>query len=350
MLQVVEINAVEHLESLHLRWTSLQYNTPGASFFHTLDWLKVYWQHFGGSHRLRVLVVHRGGNVFGIMPLVAREQTTAARNVVALTYPTLTPSHACGPVGPNPTATLMASLRYLSRLARDWDVLALPAIKDLDDGRTANAMELAGFHPNENAVTAATRIRLNERLEECLAALDHDAKLGECVTFERYRPLGNTYGEDESLALLIDECIEIHWRGASTAGATPELSEGFLRDAFAAAMRRGMLDLNLLRQDNRLIAFSFNVHFDRAIQQICLGASSSPLAFDPKAVLTSQMLRDSYSREDRCIDFLGRQSAVMSLACTRELPAVCHRHVASIPFRTRLTRMGKRLVSPLTNA
>ena len=149
MLQVVEINAIEHLEAIRLRWTSLFYDTPGASYIHTLDWLKIYWRHFRDGQRLRVLLVHRSGTVLGILPLVVRHELTAVGRFDVLTYPTIHRSQFCGPIGPNPTATLMAALRHLASRTRDWDVLSLGEIGEHDRGRTANALNLAGFYPHE---------------------------------------------------------------------------------------------------------------------------------------------------------------------------------------------------------
>jgi hypothetical protein len=157
MLQVVEINAIEHLESIRLRWTSLLYDTTGASSVHTLDWLHDYCERFGASQRLRVFLVHRGGNLLGILPLVQRTEFTDSGPLETLTYPTPDINERPGPIGPNPTATLMAVMRHLASHTREWDCLALTSFGDHDCGRTSNAMELAGLKAREHIYSTTSQ-------------------------------------------------------------------------------------------------------------------------------------------------------------------------------------------------
>ena len=59
MTQIVEINDAAELANYRLLWSSLLPQTRRASFFHSLDWLEVYWRHYGHEQRLRVLVGRR---------------------------------------------------------------------------------------------------------------------------------------------------------------------------------------------------------------------------------------------------------------------------------------------------
>ena len=47
MIHVEEINDIQRLADDRLLWNALLPQTPGASFFHRLDWLELYWRHFG---------------------------------------------------------------------------------------------------------------------------------------------------------------------------------------------------------------------------------------------------------------------------------------------------------------
>jgi CelD/BcsL family acetyltransferase involved in cellulose biosynthesis len=72
MIYVQEINDIRQLAGIRLLWNALLPQTPGASFFHSLDWLEIYWRHFGAGQRLRVLVVSVDGRPLGILPLAVR--------------------------------------------------------------------------------------------------------------------------------------------------------------------------------------------------------------------------------------------------------------------------------------
>ncbi len=338
MLQVVEINTIEHLEAIRLRWTSLLYKTRGGSFFHTLDWLKIYWRHFGGGQRLRVLLVYRGGTVLGILPLVVRHEMTAAGLGDVLTYPVINASSFLGPIGPNPTATLMASFRHLAGETPGWDLLSLGSIGEHDRGRTSNALELAGFSPYEVVHANVSKIgfdaswRVNHSEQEANTARD--------LSFERIRPLGRTYGDNESMERIIDECRALD-RHSPFAELTPATSLTLIRDVVAAASRLGMLDLNLLRLDDRLTAFSLNVHFDGAIQQIFVGRSAEFFGFNAAALMTSRMLQDSVARNDRYIYLNQAGDGFAKTSAIQQLPVASYQHHrASFPFRTQLSRVG----------
>ena len=133
MSHIVEINDLESLESYRLLWQSLLPQTPGATFFHSLDWFEVYWKHFGpeGSgdcQAMRILIVHSPEKPIGILPLVVRHESKLIgprkwRTLRTLSYPLHDWGTSYGPIGPHTTATLLAGLRHIQTTKRDWDHL-----------------------------------------------------------------------------------------------------------------------------------------------------------------------------------------------------------------------------------
>ena len=70
MNTVREINDLQTLQKHRQAWDALLPLTPGASFFHSLDWLETYWSHFGALRRWRVLLDYSGADCVGILPLI----------------------------------------------------------------------------------------------------------------------------------------------------------------------------------------------------------------------------------------------------------------------------------------
>ena len=136
MAQIVEINDPAELAGCRLLWTKLQSETAGASFFHSLDWLETYWRHYGDRQRLRVLMVEAAGAPIGILPLVVRRETTRLGTIRVLTYPLADWGSFYGPIGPYPTATLIAGLGHIRRTEADWDLIDL---RWIDGPRPATA-------------------------------------------------------------------------------------------------------------------------------------------------------------------------------------------------------------------
>ena len=75
-MQVVEVNDLEQLLSYRRDWARLLAETADASFFQTLDWLAIYWRHFGRDQRLRTLLVYDSDNLIGILPLAVKATST----------------------------------------------------------------------------------------------------------------------------------------------------------------------------------------------------------------------------------------------------------------------------------
>jgi len=163
MSSVQEINSIEELAGYRLLWNRLLSDTREASFFQSLDWLEVYWQHFGADQKLRVLIVYSGDQPIGILPLVVRQESTRIGTLRVLTYPLSDWGSFYGPIGPNPTATLLAGLSYISRCDRDWDVVELRWVNNerCDFRRTEQAMRSAGIEGKKQAWRQAALIDLD---------------------------------------------------------------------------------------------------------------------------------------------------------------------------------------------
>ncbi len=87
MTEVLEINCIDALEPYRPAWQTLLDQTAAGSFFQSLEWLEVYWRHFGEGQKLRVLIVAAAGRPAGILPLSVMPERTRLGPVRTLTYP-----------------------------------------------------------------------------------------------------------------------------------------------------------------------------------------------------------------------------------------------------------------------
>jgi len=320
MIQVEEINDLRELSGLRLLWNSLLPQTPNATFFQSLDWLEVYWKHFGGRDRLRVLVVSSDARPVGILPLVVRNESTRLGRMRVLTYPLHDWGTFYGPIGPNPTATLTAGLRHVRQTRRDWDLLDLRWV-DLDGcdrGRTEAALRRTGFEPRKQAWDQAATIELPDTWDEYWQSrttkwrrnvrrlIRRMAERGK-ICFLRYRPCGATEGDVDPRWDLYDTCVELaqlSWQGSSINGTTlshPQVRD-YLRDTHAAAARSGSVDLNVLRLGGRPIAFVYCYRYDGRVYGLRRGFDPEFSTFGPGEVLMRMMLQDGIARGDTFYD------------------------------------------------
>ncbi len=320
MIHIEEVNDHFELASYRLLWKSLLAQTRGATFFHSLDWLQTYWKHFGGSQRLRVLVVCSDRQPVGILPLVVRTESTRVGRIRVLTYPLHDWGTFFGPIGPNTTATLTAGLRHIRQTPRDWDMIDLRWVdqEGHDRGRTQRAMKLAGFHACKQGWDQAAVVDLNGTWDEYFRSHTQKwqcnvrrlqrrlAERGK-VRLLRYRPQGAAEGDGDPRWDLYDTCVEIaqrSWQGSSTTGTTlcHASVADYFRDAHAAAARTGSLDLNLLLLDETPVAFAYNYRHQGQVYGLRKGFDPAFSSLGPGTVLQSMMLEDSFRRGDRCFD------------------------------------------------
>lgn len=320
MMHVEEINDIDELGSHRLFWNLLLPQTRNATFFQSLDWLEVYWKHYGGGQRLRVLVVCCDRRPVGILPLVVRSESTRVGRLRVLTYPLDDWGTFYGPIGPNPTATLTAGLRHVRQTARDWDLLDLRWIDrhGCDHGRTEGALRRAGFDPQQQAWARAAVVDVCRNWDDYWGSRTRKWRLnvrncrrrllgrGE-VTFLRYRPQGAACGEGDPRWDLYDQCTAIarrSWQASSTNGTTlchPGVSD-HLRETHAAAARAGALDLALLLLDKQPIAFAYHYHYRGQVSGLRKGFDLAFSDLRPGTVLQQMILEDSFRREDRLYD------------------------------------------------
>jgi CelD/BcsL family acetyltransferase involved in cellulose biosynthesis len=325
MPRVTEINDIHALQHYQMCWRSLYQQTREASFFQTFEWLQSYWRHYGDGQQMRVLVVSSGGMPIGIVPLTVRRERTRIGAVRVLTYPLHDWGSFYGPIGPNPTATLMAAMRHLNATPRAWDMLDFRWInRDVDHGRTALAMQLAGLPHREwtwktthlvslagtwDAYLSTRSSKFRRMLRGCETRAD---RAGD-VAYHRYRPLSAAEGDGDPRWSLYEECVDLaerSWQGASEHGTTLSHKgvDCFFREVHAVAARQGAVDVNLLRFDGELAAFAYLYHVGGRLYGVRMGYDPGKANLSPGTLLLARMLEDSFQRGDTHVD-LGSDPA-----------------------------------------
>ena len=321
MAEIVEINQFDQLEEIRLAWNSLLPSTPQASFFHSFDWFKTYWKHFGGEQQIKVLVVRAGGSPIGIVPLCIVNERYQVGEVRVLTYPLSDWGTWYGPIGSDQSASLFMATQHLANSPREWDMVdfrwvGADAYQSHAMGR---ALRAVGWSPRKSAYQTCSVIRTDQGdFEEYFAArskkwrhelrrLDRVLERQGKVEIERHRPAGACCGDGDPRWDLYDQCLSISeqsWQGSSTTGNTicHDRVRDFLRDCHGAAARRGMLDLVVLRLNGAPAAFQYNYVYDRSVYGLRMGFDRNVSDQGIGKVLVSKMIEDSFRRGDRAVN------------------------------------------------
>jgi CelD/BcsL family acetyltransferase involved in cellulose biosynthesis len=356
MTRVIEYRHIEDLIELRSVWRLLLEQTPGASFFHSLEWLELYWRYFGQEQQLRVLVTVENSQVTGILPLVIRRETTRAGSMRVLTYPLHDWGSFYSAVGPSPADTLVACFQYLREQVRDWDLLDLRWVdkSQVHHANTSQALNAAGFPNREQVWRPVAVVDIPETWERYLASRSSKfrnnlrrasaaSSLAGELTFERYRPVAAADGQVEPRWDNFDECQALarrSWQASSEDGTTishPQVGD-FFRELFGVATCAGALDMNLLRHNGRLIAFSFNLVMHGQVSGLRMGFDSAASALSPGRLLLAHSIEDSCHRGDRILDWGSESMAFKRQWLTRTLNIYRYTHYPRFSLRGQLLR------------
>jgi CelD/BcsL family acetyltransferase involved in cellulose biosynthesis len=359
MIEVREINDLDSLSELRPSWRALLDQTPGASFFHSLDWLECYWKHFAAAQRLRVLVATEDLQPLGIVPLVVRTESTRVGRLRMLTYPLRDWATFFSPIGPNPSATLAAALRHVRRTPRDWDVLDLRWVDadGADLGRTERAMAQTGFRPEKQKWDRTSLVELPDCWETYWRGRDAKFRrnvdrlerrmrdLGK-LELVRHRPAPAVGGEVDPRWDLYDTCVELaarSWQGVDgdRTNLCHEEVAGYFRDAHLAAARLGAVDLNLLYFNGEPAAFLYNYCWQGAVYGLRRGYDPNFRSLWTGLVHQKLMLEDGLRRGDRLYD-LGPGSQHLKEAWqTRTQTSYRFTFFSALALRAQLLRWNR---------
>jgi hypothetical protein len=356
MISVAEFHTGDQLQSLRLPWTELWLKTKHASFFQSFDWFDSAQKQFAENESMRVFVVSLAGKTIGILPCVLRRSSSRFGTIRRLTNGPVGGAAFSRPIGPNPTATLVACMRHLRQSTRDWDLLDFQQVdvSGIDRGRTRNAMKAVGFRSKMSAVSQSAIVEMNSRWSEYWTtrpkalrmeyglAEQRLTRLGD-VRFVRYRPnrgatdprwdLFSTVIRTNSRSLFPDSQLK---RPSLTSAEQKVISETHL-----AAVKQGAVDLNVLYVNNRPMATAYNYCSTEGELDSVLFGLTPDAPLDAATILQGLMLRDSFDRGDKRLHFPAgdqQSSAKWSNVLSDQSRLL---HYPPLAMRAQLARFGE---------
>jgi len=357
MTTVREISDPAELECLGPVWNDLLESTPGASFFHSLAWLQVYWKHFGARKRLRVLVVEEGQAIIGILPLVVR-RARRSEPFRALTHPLDGWGSFYGPIGPDPLTTLVAGLNYVRRAPRDWDIIELEFVDALvDNQHTQKALARAGLEASCETQDTSAIVELaphgswdgylTTRKKSWRKDLrKKESRLAErgAVSYVRHRTNPTEGSHEEPRWDLYDACVNISkasWQGKSRAGTSLNNRSAFYRDCFAAASRFGAIDVGLLLIDGIPVAYQYAYQYRGHISALKTGYDPGVAFEGAGTIVQARTIADSIARGDQLLDLGGGSLEYKRNWLTDERPIYRYTHFPRASLAAQLIRIKR---------
>lgn len=359
MADVREFDSIEPVAEYRDQWRQLLERTDKASFFQSLEWLEVYWRHFGAEQKLRVLLTYEDGQIAGIVPLVVLREKTRVGWVRVLTYPLHDWGTYYGPIGPDPQKTLQTALNYIRHSPRDWDLLELrwvhPDTSVFD--ATAGSMRAAGLQGYKTIWDRTALAELagtwEEYQERWPAKWRYNLRRAERRLRQRgrlrivhWRP-GHSPGADGSPRWdLYDACEEIasrSWQAHCTTGTTlshPSVRP-FLRDAHEAACKLRAADLHLLYLDGQPVSFAYNYQWGGRVEGLRIGYDAAIAREGAGNVLLAKAIEASFQHADWVYDLGVGSLRSKRYFATRIVPVYRYSHFAPGVGRVQVLRLKR---------
>jgi len=357
-MRIVEVNEIDHLLSYRDEWARLLAETPDACFFQTLDWLAIYWRHFGRDQRLRTLMAYDDDRLVGILPLAVKPTATRGGAMRMLGYPLDGWGTRYGAIGVNMRAILSAGLRHIETTDRDWDVLELDwtpldrhaeVIAAFDDvrvqpqivsGADISLVDLSRGWDDYWMIRHEKHRSNIRRAEKKLATLG-------TVEVLHYRPcdsgrpgLGGVPDPRWDLYEMCEQIAGQSWQGASATGTTLTNSRvrRFLREVHEAATRLGAVSMHLLSVGGEPVAFSYNYAFQGTEFGLRMGYNLRFKDANPGTVLLHRMMQDVFASEQRQLDLGEGDSSYKHAWRTDVTPSYRFCHYAKTSLRGQALR------------
>jgi CelD/BcsL family acetyltransferase involved in cellulose biosynthesis len=301
MLKVTEHFDLSSLDRLRDLWRDLWWKTPNASFLQSFEAFDGLWTRAANRERPRVFTVSISGRPVGLAPWIEKSAGGRLGRLQVLTDRS-NQGLSRGPLGTNPRLTLEAVTQHVERDSR-WDRIEL---RHVEIGRGEKTQESRRFDPAESLGTLEdSRVlvecrgdwvrylrslpaNVQEKYKESERNLEARGRL-ECL---RYRPEGTVLRDDDPRWDLFGEIARAE---LELGGEFERL--GLLHDLHRTAASIAGIDLNLLRMDGKLVAWSYNYRCDGRIEVQRLRAAGE-FATAAETVLVGRMLCDGFRRGD----------------------------------------------------
>ncbi|HEX6740063.1 MAG TPA: GNAT family N-acetyltransferase [Vicinamibacteria bacterium] len=285
--------------------------------FVRLDWVRTWWQAFGGGRRLHLAVVRDGARPVALAPLMFAESRLCGLRVRTLQF--LANVHAprfeliVAPGREDACAALWSHLVAL----QGWDVLQLEevpsasaTVRELRRLAAADGFPV-GVWPSLDSPYVSTAGGWDEYLGGLTAKqranIRNRLRRAERLGAVELETVGGGPGLDQALAdgLRLETSS---WKAAAgTAIVSRPDTDGFYRALARMAADRGWLRLNFLRVGGKRIAFSYGLALGPRLYLLKVGYDPEWAACSPQNTLCYLVLRALFERGGAELDFLGSQ-------------------------------------------
>jgi len=346
------LSSADDLTRIAPQWNELHERAAAASIFNSWIWQYQWWQVYGGSQPLRILVARDESRVLGIVALYVQEAKALGRRVRLLRFVgTGADTHPddLGPVlaaGAEQAASL-ALARAALRVAGVDVVLAT----DIDPHSPfARSLEQAAAEARAPSFTGESeRIAftgLPRSWGEFMQSLNSDRRTRMKSARKKTAERGARFylwQDGPGVGAALDQLADLHRRRWEEAGGSESFASAqyldFHRRIMQAAFARGWLRLYCLDLDGKLAAMTYCYRFRNRIYLMQAGFDPGLARLNPGKVLLGHALEHAIGEGNEVFDFLRGEHRYKDQLATGHRETQCvrvfHRTGAALAYGLR---------------
>lgn len=301
--------------TLKSEWGDLLSTTADSNVFQSFDYLWLWWKFFGIWNDLRIVVIKRGDNVIGVVPLMTEYLAIYGKTVRKLMFISA-PMEMSRPkliFGRNDETCIPAFIAYLEERENEWDII------DIDEQLPGTRMEClktefkARNYLVAESETLCPYIEIDSGWQEFLAGRSKKMR----SNIKRLRRRLSGLGEVEvecvkrwpQLDRAMDQYCDIEsrsWKiGQSLSIASDKTHYHFYVGLARTFGQHGSFELRTLHCAGEAIASTFGIRTDGVFQSLKIAHDRGYDKFSPGTVLESHELEDLFASDLECYEFMG---------------------------------------------
>lgn len=280
-------------------WQDLAKSDPAATPFQTQEWQSTWWRHYGGLRQPKLLTVHEGNDLVGLMPFVRSRGPWRTLRPMGIG-----PSDYMQPLA-RPGYEDMVAERVAETIgeARDVDLIDLHQIRETQPLAQAMPSNPAG---QATCLVLDLPATYDAYLATLSKSLRYDVRKLDKTLFTSGRARIETFGPD-TVRKGLDVLFDLHkrrWRKRHLPGAFLGGAEKFHTEWAEKAARAGWLWLSVLHVDDEPIGAIYAMAMGSTAYYYQAGFDPEKGSLSPGTLLVASSIRRAIDEGMRHFDFM----------------------------------------------
>jgi CelD/BcsL family acetyltransferase involved in cellulose biosynthesis len=287
--------------------------------FVTHEWIRAWWESFGGNRTMHIVVVREGETVVGIAPMLEDTERFYGFKLRKLTF--IWNSHVprCDFIVAGRRLDVYRALwDYIASQGKRWDLLLLPQLPENSPTLTwfKELATAGGYLACTWSADASPYVPISGTWEDYFESLPQNhrsnlhsraARLASVGTVE-LEPMS---GEAGDVRTALDEGFQIEAAAGRVATGSAVIADAGVRMFYSKLVQnsgiRNLVRLQFLRAGSKRIAFNLSLQYASSMYLIKGSHLPEYSAYSPFNILASKNLEHCFREGLQRYDFLGKE-------------------------------------------